>query len=246
MFNFFNRKVFLADYLHGLVDIHNHILPGIDDGAKTVDESLSLIKAFAAYGVTNFVFTPHIMNHYYPNTPDSIRTSFELLQSELEKQDVENVKIDYAAEHMIDDEFEPLLENNGVVPLKTEHLLVEMSYLQPAFGFDSAVKKIFEQKYFPILAHPERYSYFHQQPQIYSELKSNGVQLQLNLLSVSGYYGSEIQRIALKLLDDELYDYCASDAHHIRHITALKEINVSQKVLSKILPVIENTIQTFY
>ena len=146
MFNFFNRKVFLADYLHGLVDIHNHILPGIDDGAKTVDESLSLIKAFSAYGVTNFVCTPHIMNHYYPNTPSSIKTSFELLQTELEKQDLQNIKIDYAAEHMIDDEFEALVVSDGIVPLKTEHLLIEMSYLQPAFGFDNSVKKIFEQK----------------------------------------------------------------------------------------------------
>ena len=246
MFTFFQKKIFLADYLHGLVDIHNHILPGIDDGAKTVDESLALINAFAEYGVTNFVFTPHIMNHYYPNTPDSIKTSFELLQSELEKQGLHDIKIDYAAEHMIDDEFEALVESDGIVPLRKEHLLIEMSYLQPSFSFDNSIKKIFESRYFPILAHPERYSYFHKDPGIYSKLKSQGIQLQLNLLSLSGYYGPEIQKTAFKLLDDGLFHYCASDAHNLKHLDAITKINISQKILAKILPVIENTIQTFY
>ncbi|MCL6266214.1 tyrosine-protein phosphatase [Flagellimonas myxillae] len=246
MFSIFRRKVFLVDYLHGLIDIHNHILPGIDDGAKNTDESLAMIKAFAEFGVKNFVFTPHIMNHYYPNTPKTIMASYEILQEAIDKSGIQDVRTAYAAEHMVDDEFEALLKANNIVSLKSQHLLIEMSYLQPSFGFDHAVRKILERPYFPVLAHPERYNYYHKEPEVYKELKSQGVQFQLNLLSLSGYYGSEIQKMAVKLLNEGLIDYCASDAHNMKHIEAIKEIRISRKVLSKILPVVENTIQTFF
>lgn len=234
------------DYLHGFMDIHNHILPGIDDGAKTPEESVAMIQAFAGFGVKNFVFTPHIMNHYHPNTPKSIKDAFELLKGVLEKQGVGDIKIDFAAEHMIDDEFESLMDQDRIVPLKKEYMLIEMSYLQASFSFDYAVKKIQEHGYFPILAHPERYNYYHQDPKIYTELRSDGIQFQLNLLSLSGYYGSEIQKMALKLINEGMIDYCASDAHNLKHLDAIKEIKLSQKTLNQVLPIIENTIQTFY
>ena len=246
MFSIFRRKLFLADYLHGLIDIHNHILPGIDDGAKSLDDSIAMIKAFAELGINNYVFTPHIMNHYYPNTPKSIEDSFTLLTEGLTRQGMDGVKMDFAAEHMIDEEFEERLEKNAVVPLRNFHLLIEMSYLQPSFSFDYAVDKIIERKLFPILAHPERYNYYHKDPGIYKNLKNRGIQMQLNMLSLSGHYGSEIQKMAFKLLDEGLFDYCASDAHSIKHIQGIKEIKISRKVLTRILPVIENTIETFY
>ncbi|MEO1012633.1 MAG: CpsB/CapC family capsule biosynthesis tyrosine phosphatase, partial [Bacteroidota bacterium] len=106
MFQIFGKRKFLIDYLKGFVDIHNHILPGIDDGAKTVQESISLIKGFAEFGVTNFICTPHIMNNYYNNTPDTIRNAFYMLEKEIKNRQMDNISIDFAAEHMIDDNFE--------------------------------------------------------------------------------------------------------------------------------------------
>ncbi|PWL39137.1 histidinol phosphatase [Flagellimonas aquimarina] len=246
MFSFFQKKVFLADYLHGLVDMHNHILPGIDDGAKTVDESIKLIKEFSELGVKNFVCTPHIMNHYYPNTPDTIKDSFNILWKELIANNMDNVRIDYAAEHMVDDNFDNLLDNKNVMPLKEHYLLVEMSYLQPSFGFNGAIQNIVGQQYFPILAHPERYLYYHQKYDVYKNLKSMGILFQLNFLSLSGYYGSEIQKTAKKLLDDGLIEFAASDVHNMKQLNAIKEIKISTKTLNCILPVIENTIKVFY
>ena len=245
MLHFFERKKFLIDYLHGLVDIHNHILPGIDDGAKTVEESLQLLKGFSEFGVNNFVCTPHIMHNYYDNTPETIKQAHDLLKSELAKTDMP-VTIDYAAEHMIDDNFENLLENKKVLDLKKEYLLIEMSYLQPSFNFDFAIEKIAQHSYFPILAHPERYLYFHQKYGTYSKLKAQGILFQLNLLSLGEYYGKEVQKVAEKLLKDGVIEYIGSDVHNMRQLSGLKEVKLSNSTLKLLLPIIENTILTFY
>ncbi len=248
MFSFFQKKVFLVDYLHGLVDIHNHILPGIDDGAKTVDDSIGLLKGFSEFGITNFVCTPHIMHNYYENTPSTIREAYQKLTERLEKNDeLSNITVDYAAEHMIDDNFEALLENEKVMGLREQYLLIEMSYLQPSFNFDLAVHQIAKRNYFPILAHPERYIYFHHKYGTYKTMKSNGILFQLNLLSLSSEsYGTNVQKTAEKLLAENLIDYVGSDVHNLRQLNLIKEIKLSTKVLNRLLPVIENTIQSFY
>ncbi len=110
MFDFFKKKKFLVDYLEGLLDIHNHILPGLDDGAKNVGESIALIKGFAEMGMTDFIATPHIMHNYYPNNPDTIEEALLRVKNELLAQKLKDVSIRAAAEHMIDDNFEAILE----------------------------------------------------------------------------------------------------------------------------------------
>ncbi len=235
------------DYLHGLVDMHNHILPGIDDGAKTVDDSIDLIKGFSEFGITNFVCTPHIMNNYYPNTPETIKKSFEILKKEIENLGLDTIKIDSAAEHMIDDNFESILQNNAVMSLKNDYLLIEMSYLQPSFNFDNAIGEIAKHTYFPILAHPERYVYFHRKYGTYLKLKKQGILFQMNLSSLnSESYGSEVQKIGQKLLEDKLIDFIASDVHNLRQLNLIKETKISRKTLNVVLPVIDQTIKTFY
>ena len=246
MFNFFEKKVFLVDYLHGLVDIHNHILPGIDDGAKTTNDSISLIKGFEEFGINNFVCTPHIMHHYYPNTPKTIKAAFELLKKELTTHGMSDVQMDYAAEHMIDENFEIILAKNKVLPIKKEYLLIEMSYLQPSLHFEDAVKNISTQSLFPILAHPERYGYYHGNFKKYELFKSMGVLFQLNILSLSGYYGVEIQKMTLTLLKSGLIDFISSDAHNKSHLKRIKEIKLKKSTLEMVLPIIENTILNFY
>lgn len=245
MFSFFEKKIFLVDHLHGLVDIHNHILPGIDDGATIVEDSIGLVKGFGEFGITNFVCTPHIMHHYYPNTPNTIKTAFELLKKELAVQGLKDVRLDYAAEHMIDENFENLLEKNLVLPIAKEYLLIEMSYLQPSLNFDLAINKIKSKGYIPVLAHPERYVYLHKQMERYVVYKKTNIRLQLNLLSVSNYYGPEINKVALKLLTSGAYDYLGSDLHNPKHLKKIKEIVVKRKYLDEILKITNNTILTF-
>jgi len=248
MFSFFQKKEFLVDHLHGLVDIHNHILPGIDDGAKTTEDSVALLNGFSEFGMTSFICTPHIMHNMYDNTPKTIKKAFDELSEELDEKGLTaNINIDYSAEHMIDDNFESILERQAVMPLRKDYLLIEMSYLQPSFNFDIAVEKIAKHKYFPILAHPERYMYFHGKYGKYPSMKSNGIMFQLNLLSLtSDAYGAGVQKIAEKLLNDDLIDFVGTDVHNKRQLELLKEIKISKKKLEKLLPIVENTIHSFY
>ncbi|MGB5820441.1 MAG: CpsB/CapC family capsule biosynthesis tyrosine phosphatase [Saonia sp.] len=246
MFHIFSKKKFLVDYLENFVDIHNHILPGIDDGAKTVEDSSEIISGFSEFGVNNFVATPHIMHNYYPNTPETINDSLLRLKNELLKKQLKNVSIEASAEHMIDDNFEMLLDTQNIMPLRSDYLLVEMSYLQPPINFTEAIIKIASKGFYPILAHPERYAFLHQQYKKYDQYKQQGILFQMNLLSLGEFYGKEVPKIALKLLEDGFIDYVASDIHNIRQLQSLKELRVSQKELRLLLPIINNSIEVFY
>lgn len=246
MFHFFSKKLFLADYLEGFVDVHNHILPGIDDGARTVEDSLELLKLFKELGITNFVATPHIIHNLYDNTPKSIESALKSLHKHLNEAKIEDIKLEAAAEHMIDANFETLLEEGNIMPLRKKYLLIEMSYLQPSINFESAIDRIGQQRYFPIFAHPERYGYLHREFHKYEKYKKKGILFQLNLLSLGGYYGKSIQKVAYSLLENNLVDLIASDAHHQNHLKAIKEMEMGRKQLDAILPIIEKTIYSFY
>ncbi len=246
MFHFFSRKTFLIDYLEGFIDIHNHILPGIDDGAKTVEESVELIKTFFQFGVKNFIATPHIMNNYYPNTPETINNALILLKNELLKNGMKDVSIQASAEHMIDDNFEAILRREEIMPMRLDYLLVEMSYLQPPINFDEAIITTVSNQFYPILAHPERYKFLYNRMRNYYKYKEQGILFQMNLLSLAGFYGNEVSKIAFKLLEKDLVDFVASDVHNLRQLNYLKESMISNKTLKLLLPIINNTIKTFY
>lgn len=245
MFDFFKKKKFLVDYLEGGIDIHNHILPGIDDGAKNVGESIALIKGFADFGVTDFIATPHIMHNYYPNNPDSINDASLLVKNELLRLKLKDVSIQAAAEHMIDDNFETILENGEVMPMGGNYVLVEMSYLQPSINFNEAIVKISSKNFYTILAHPERYIYLHNTYGKYRDYKKQGILFQLNLLSLSEYYGKEVQKMAYKLLDDGFIDFVGSDVHNIRQLNSLKELQLGDKILETLKPILHRTNNSF-
>lgn len=246
MFNFFVKKQFLADYLENFVDIHNHILPGIDDGAKTAEDSLEIIRGFSDLGVKSFVATPHIMHNYYPNTSETIKEALSGLKNAMMEAGLNEVAIDTAAEHMVDDNFETLLEEGTIMPLRKDYLLVEMSFLQPPINFDQSIIDIAAKRYFPILAHPERYIFLQKRMGKYKSYKRKGILFQMNMLSLGEYYGKDVQQTAYKLLDEELIDYLGSDVHNIQQLHALREIRISRKYIARLLPVLERTISSFY
>lgn len=246
MFQFFNRKKFLIDYLDGFIDIHNHLLPGIDDGAKTVADSIALIKEFATFGVSHFIATPHIMHNYYPNDRRTISDALTEVKHALLINDLKHISIDAAAEHMIDDNFEHLLDTKSAMAMRNEYLLVEMSYLQPPINFEEAIIKTASNGYFPILAHPERYGFLHHRKRKYKEYKEHGILFQMNLLSLGEYYGKEVPKVAAELLHDGLIDFVASDVHNLDQLNSLKKLTVSKKNVEQLLPLINKTIATFY
>jgi tyrosine-protein phosphatase YwqE len=246
MLNWFHKKTYLVDSLGGFVDIHNHILPGIDDGAESVEASIALVQGFGEMGIQRFIATPHILNPLYPNTPETIGAAHQELGRGLMDHGLTQVSVEAAAEHMIDDAFEELLEVGQVMPMRKSYLLVEMSYLQPSLNFEPAITAITRKGLTPILAHPERYAYLHQQPEKYREYRQQGILFQLNLLSLDGYYGRDVQKMAWKLIEEGLIDFLASDAHGLRHLEALKDIQLKTDGLQRIEPLIIQTIEAFY
>jgi tyrosine-protein phosphatase YwqE len=246
MFSFFNKKYFLVDYLKNFVDIHNHILPGIDDGPKSVEESVKLLKGFGELGIKSFIATPHIMPDYYDNTPETIRGSQELLRAELIKQGMLDIAIEASAEYMIDHHFETLLDQGEIIPMRKQYVLVEMSYLQPPLNFETAIKQVAFKSFTPILAHPERYTFLHKDTGQYRRYKEMGVLFQLNMLSLSTYYGKTVQNIAHKLLEKNLVEFIASDIHNIRQLQRLKEVQIESRTWKQLLPVLAQTTRIFY
>ena len=241
MFYFFQKKKFLVDSLENFIDIHNHILPGIDDGAKTVEESIELIKGFSDIGVKKFIATPHIMHNYYPNDHDTIHAAHGKVLNKLLSEGMKDISLNVAAEHMIDANFEPLLEKDSVMPINKNYLLVEMSYLQPSINFKDAIQKIAEHSFFPILAHPERYVYLHNNFSKYKKYKKQGILFQMNLLSLSDYYGKDVQKMAARLMNEGLIDFVASDVHNLQQLAMLQNMKITDKWLAQLLPLIENT-----
>lgn len=205
------------------VDMHNHLLPGIDDGCSTVEESLELIKELSCLGFHNFICTPHIMDGVHPNTKASIKSSYTTLQSALAEKN-NKIKIFAAAEHMIDDGINPLIAKDNLCVMPGGYVLIEMSYLAESKALFQTILDIQNLGYKPILAHPERYNYFHYNFNMYKQIKDAGCLLQLNLLSVSRYYGTEVKVAALTMLKSGMYDFVGTDIHHKKHLAALQDI----------------------
>lgn len=202
------------------VDMHSHILPGIDDGAQNVDESIVLVKAMIDLGIKKIIATPHIMVDYYRNTPKTINAALQELKNELQNQEID-IEIEAAAEHLLDEGFEVLLDEGTVMPMTDNYILFEMSFIDAHPNLIPVVQKMREKGYKPILAHPERYPYFTLEN--CENIKSWGCDLQMNTISLTGYYGTKTKEMAEAMVDHNLVDFISSDMHHIRHAAALEK-----------------------
>lgn len=247
MLSIFRKKIYLKDLLQDLTDIHSHLLPGIDDGSGSIENSLELLIKMKEIGYTSFICTPHIMNDYYPNTPTIIQAALESLQEAVQSSLViKNIKIKAAAEYMMDQSFMHLLETEELLTLQDKYLLVEMSYFQAPINLKEILFKIQTQGYRPVLAHPERYAFFHSKDLLkYEELKNRGCLMQLNALSLSTHYGSNMQQTAFKLLEAGMIDFFGSDTHRMQHLEKLETIKLSNKQVAMLTPVIERTKEKF-
>lgn len=242
MFFFKTKEIPLNEFFpEGFVDIHSHLLPGIDDGAKDLNDSISLIKKMSEYGIKNFITTPHILGDVYSNTPEIIREKLKLVQDELKNQGLIDIKIKAAAEYMMDERFLELIENDKeILTLKDNYVLVEMSYFSPPYNLYDILFKLQLKGYKPILAHPERYNSYHNNFKEYYKLKNAGCLFQLNLLSLTKNYGVGVQKTAEKLIKEGLYDFVGSDVHHHNHLQLLNKISTSNIKKSIISVLSEN------
>ena len=239
MFTFFKTKPLLKDLIpENHIDIHSHLLPGIDDGAKTFEDTLRLTKALQKIGISEFITTPHIIQYIWDNTKEQISESKATTVLELKKNNI-TVPFNAAAEYLMDDQFVKLFESHNLLTLKDNYVLVEMSYINPPIQLYAIIFDLQVAGYIPVLAHPERYLFYHKNFNEYHKLKRAGCLFQLNLLSVVGYYGTGITTIAEQLLQKGMYDYVGSDVHHDTHLAAF-EHKVNIKDVTSLKEIIAN------
>lgn len=241
MFFFKKKEIPLHEFFpEGFVDIHSHLLPGIDDGAKDLENSIQLIQKMASYGIKNFITTPHVLGDLYPNTPNIIKTKLKEIQVGLIKRNLNDISITAAAEYMMDEQFSALLEDNQeLLTLKDNFVLVEMSYFSPPINLFDILFQLQLKGYKPVLAHPERYNSYHNNFEIYYKLKKAGCLFQLNLLSLTEQYGKGVTKTAEKLLKENVYDFVGTDTHHMNHLRLLKKISTKSN-LKKLSNLLEN------
>lgn len=240
MIFFQRKKPFLCDCIpSNHVDIHSHLLPGIDDGAATIEDTTMLIEGLEKIGFSKFITTPHIMGDVWKNTRDGIHTTLANTISELSVPSI-NTRFKAAAEYMIDAEFWELFKKEPLLTLKDNYVLVEISYLNPPIQLYDIIFELQVAGYQPVLAHPERYNFYHETTlSHYKKLKKAGCLFQLNMLSATGYYGVRVAKTADLLLKNGMIDFIGSDVHHARHLEFMKK-KIVLKNHEYLLPVFQN------
>ncbi|MBS1659731.1 MAG: hypothetical protein JST68_01635 [Bacteroidetes bacterium] len=202
-------------------DMHSHLIPGIDDGSKDMETSISLIRGLMDLGYKKIITTPHVNADIYPNTPEIIRGGLNAVRQELERLRLD-VEIHAAAEYLMDDRFyENLTSGQPLLTLKDNMILVELSFVVPNLNLKELIFEMQVKGYQPVLAHPERYLYFGANKTWYDELRAAGCLFQLNLLSLRGHYGPDSHQLANWLIKKKYVDLLGTDMHHLKHLELL-------------------------
>ena len=225
------------------VDLHSHLIPGIDDGAKDMERAIELILSLKEMGYKKLITTPHVSDMFL-NSSATILEGYSSLKAELKKRNIE-IEIEVAAEYYADDNFEKLLSKKDILTFgKEKYLLFELSYFTPPQDLESLVYDIKLAGYRPVLAHPERYVYLHDNIEEYKAIKAMGVLFQINLNSIVNYYSTEVTEAVKELIVNGMVDFIGSDTHHRQHTKHLKKSfsNSSYKKIFKHNTILNNTL----
>lgn len=236
MFSFFKKSAAtaIADLSFIGADMHSHLLPGIDDGLQTLEESVLFITELYNLGYRKLICTPHIISDIYPNSPETILPKLELVRAELQKRNID-IQLEAAAEYMVDIDMEKLVtENRQLLTFGQNLILIEMSFVAPSANIEQVIFQLRLKGLQPVLAHPERYAYYHKDFENYAHYLDLGCILQVNLLSLLGYYGKPVKAIAEKLVKQNMVELLGTDMHHDKHLMALKDL-ASKKEFYKLL-----------
>jgi tyrosine-protein phosphatase YwqE len=234
------RKSFVeSGLLHGITDIHSHILPGVDDGTGTYEEAVKVLRWLKDKGICRMYLTPHVMSDIIKNNRTYLTQAFETLVRHLEKDEINDIPaLKLGAEYMLDAAFEQH-KKSGLITYAGRHVLVETSYMLPPVNFVKLLEQPAIDGYSLILAHPERYVYMEEFD--YEYLKQKNISFQLNFLSMTGAYGNIAQKKADKLLKNGYYDYVGSDFHRLkRHEHSFFAATLTKKQIVAIKELFDN------
>lgn len=222
-------------------DIHSHFIPGIDDGSPDMETTISLIKEMQGLGFKKVITTPHVMSDFYKNSSDIILKGLTDIRSELKVQNI-NMEIEAAAEYYIDYDFEQKIGKEKFLTFGDNYILVELSFMEAPKNLFDIIFKLQLEGYKVVLAHPERYAFFTMDD--YEELVNRGVLLQINWLSIIGYYSPQIEQKTKDLISADMVSFIGSDCHNMNHAELYKkcqtkkawhDLNNSSKLLNNTL-----------
>jgi tyrosine-protein phosphatase YwqE len=223
MFSFFKKKKEPQRGPLLKVDLHSHLIPGIDDGSQSLKESMKLIRKLHTLGYEKLITTPHIMSDAYRNSAENIYNGLALLREEIEKEQLP-VRIDAAAEYYLDDGFFDEMKKPRILSIGGKYLLFETSYFSKPLHIEEMIFAIGAAGYQPIMAHPERYRYIKDPEKEYTRLKDLGVFFQINLNSFGGHYGRQAKHLAGYLSQAGMIDFLGSDTHHMKQVETLEKV----------------------
>ncbi len=239
MFSIFRpKKPFLKDLTVDFIDIHSHVLFGIDDGAKTLEDTEYLLQSFRNLGFKKVITTPHTYTGVWDNSYSDITSQYQLVKQSLPELTT-SLEMRVASEYLLDDLFIQRFQSEKLLTLKDDYVLVEMSYINAPIQLYDIIFELQVAGYKPVLAHPERYLFFHHNLDEYRKLKTSGCLFQVNLLSVMGFYGDNVTKAADQLLGLGLIDFAGSDVHNKTHIRCF-DSTVKIKNINALKQAIEN------
>lgn len=221
------------------VDLHSHLIPGIDDGVKSMEESLEILRFFARMGYRKVITTPHAYAERHPNTTAQIREAFATFYPAISAAGLP-LQLECAAEYYLNEHFlESLKKGEKPLTVGDTYVLVETGFYTKPLMTDEVLFCLGQMGYTMILAHPERYAYAAEDPSWLARLKQRGVKMQMNLTSLVGHYGPEVQKTAATLLKKNWIDFLGSDIHHSARLPdlerALRQRIVPQTLLNDLL-----------
>ena len=201
-------------------DIHNHVLPGIDDGSPDVETSIALIEGLHRLGVDRIISSPHVAAVEFPNTPETLGAAYDELKKALAEASITG-PVSHSAEYRIDEELSGIIEAGNLKPYPEDYLLIENQWLQEPWNLDEIIFQLQLKGYQPILAHPERFTYYHRDPGRLDDLHAK-LPFQINLLSLAGFYGKPVQKAAESLVKKGYCDFLGTDTHNLKHLEYLR------------------------
>lgn len=215
------------------VDMHSHLLPSLDDGSQNVEDSVHFIRELSQLGYRKFICTPHIISDMYPNNRETIHPAYELLTARLKEEEIP-VEISYAAEFMVNADFEKIIKDEKLLLFGKNYVLIEMSYMAASPNIKEVIFDLIMKGYKPVLAHPERYSYYHTRFSAIEDFIDAGCLLQVNILSLTGMYGKEVKRMAELLIEQKLISFVGTDLHHERHLAMIKNLATDPLIINQL------------
>jgi tyrosine-protein phosphatase YwqE len=219
-----NEQIDSHNLCYWKTDIHSHLLPGVDDGVATEDDTLRCLQQFADWGIERVITTPHVSQDWFPNSYDTLIKGRDTLQALVARHEL-NLTIDIAAEYLLDDRFLELLDSGQLLSFgKERYVLIENGWSAAPYFLETILFRIQTKGYTPILAHPERYTYYFSMPHELEKIREAGCLFQLNWGSLTGRYGGKVKQQAQQFLKQKWVDFIGSDLHRPSDLRSLETL----------------------